>query len=79
MTSLASAHPAIASRWRDRMAEAGALFGVASQMPPPAGPFFGHLAVNSGFCVVVLQRFANDSPELNSYGCASSAVPRVDG
>lgn len=65
MTSLASAHRAIASRWRDRMAEAGALFGVASQMPPPAGPFFGHLAVNSGFCVVVLQRFANDPPDLN--------------
>jgi hypothetical protein len=47
------------------MAEVGALFGVAAQMPPPTGPFFGHLAVNSGFCVVVLQRFANDPPDLN--------------
>lgn len=64
MTHLASSHRAVASKLRDRMAEAAALFGVASQMPPPSGPFFGHLAVNSGFFVAVLQKVANDPPDL---------------
>jgi hypothetical protein len=51
------------------MAEVAALFGVAAQMPPPTGPFFGHLAASSGLCVVVANRYANDPPDSN-YGTA---------
>lgn len=65
MTRLASSERAVASKWRDRMAEVAALFGMGAQMGPPMGPFFGHLAASSGLCVVVAQRFASDPPDFN--------------
>ena len=65
MTRLASGQRAIASRWRDRMAEAAALFAVGAQMPPPMGPFLGHLAAGSGLCVTVAHRYASDPPDSN--------------
>lgn len=61
--SLTPQQKAIATDWRNRMAEAAAMFGLGATLPSPVGKICGALTAGSGACASLANRYANDPPD----------------